>query len=719
MMPRTPVSPSLRAGIGPSLHPHFPLDSTPGAARLTFVGLEGLRISDLSWASEFTNATRLDLRDNDLTDLAPLLEHDALRSADVRGSPLSRESVDIHIPKLRDSGVQVLYDEPVSMPDSNLYKAVIVALGGPEGRLVWQREFGGVFELHAPRSGIGDLRGLEHAALLRILDLSRNAITDLTPITHLRRLTHLYLAGNGVLRPDSLAGLRIRFLDLSWNPLSDVSPLQDLPLYSLSLAGNRIADLEPLSELRSLAFLDLSTNGITSISWLKSIMRLYSLDLSGNRIRNLTPFRELPRMLRGSLRRLRLADNRISDISPLAHLSLEELDLSENGIGDLAAVENMSDLTELRLADNDITDVTPLAELMDLQVLDLANNRIRDIGPLLRNPGLNRSDKVYLQGNPLDRTSIDVHIPALRERGVLVHRVGVSVSIASAREGEPLKFAVRLSAAALNEVRVNWRTLPGSATEDEDYPSGQAGTVAIPAGRTEALFEVATSEDDDREPHETIRVELSAPFAEDLPVGVALGAAGGLGLIVDANGDATDVPVLAPAGHATRQGFVRIVNRAGRGAVHIDAFDDAGNRRTTTLAVGAGRTVHFNSDDLERGNAAKGLLRGIGEGTGDWRLEVRGNGLDVLTFMRTRDGFMTCLHDLVPAGDGDHRVPIFNSRQQPETDQPAAPIQRRCRGRGRDDNGRRRRRRFRGRGEPAPTGWRRPCDLGRRSGEGH
>lgn len=97
-----------------------------------------------------------------------------------------------------------------------------------------------------------------------------------------------------------------------------------------------------------------------------------------------------------------------------------------------------------------------------------------------------------------------------------------------------------------------------------------------------------------------------------------------------------------------RQGFVRIVNLSDRaGTVTVTAIDDAGrNRGTETLDLDAGNTVHFNSDDLERGNRGKGLS-GVGAGTRDWRLLVASE-LDIQPFayVRTDDGFITRMDDV-------------------------------------------------------------------------
>ena len=112
-----------------------------------------------------------------------------------------------------------------------------------------------------------------------------------------------------------------------------------------------------------------------------------------------------------------------------------------------------------------------------------------------------------------------------------------------------------------------------------------------------------------------------------------------------------------------RQGFVRVINQsAERVEVTISAFDDTDRDfGTSRLALQANETVHFNSVDLERGNAAKGLTGGTGAGEGDWRLELNGSDIEVLAYIRTTgDGFLTAMHDTVPREGRRHRVATFN-----------------------------------------------------------
>ncbi|MCY3838478.1 MAG: hypothetical protein OXH09_07555, partial [Gammaproteobacteria bacterium] len=113
------------------------------------------------------------------------------------------------------------------------------------------------------------------------------------------------------------------------------------------------------------------------------------------------------------------------------------------------------------------------------------------------------------------------------------------------------------------------------------------------------------------------------------------------------------------------QGFARVINHSAQAdTVEIEAIDDGGTTfGPVSLEIDANETVHFNSDDLENGNAAKGLPMGTGPGSGDWRLVLSSDlDIEVLAYIRTpADGFLTSMHDPVPEGeDGRHRVPIFN-----------------------------------------------------------
>ena len=132
------------------------------------------------------------------------------------------------------------------------------------------------------------------------------------------------------------------------------------------------------------------------------------------------------------------------------------------------------------------------------------------------------------------------------------------------------------------------------------------------------------------------------------------------------------LPLVLPDG-TTNQGFVRIINHSDRaGTVTIHGIDDAGERYgPVSFTLAANATKHLNSGDLEQGNAGKGLSAGLGDGDGDWRLELTSE-LDIepLAYIRTSAGFLTSMHDVVqpeyvPGTPGvddymRHQVRFFN-----------------------------------------------------------
>ena len=112
-----------------------------------------------------------------------------------------------------------------------------------------------------------------------------------------------------------------------------------------------------------------------------------------------------------------------------------------------------------------------------------------------------------------------------------------------------------------------------------------------------------------------------------------------------------------------RQGFVRVVNRSGEaGEVTITAHDESERAyEVLTLTLAAAETAHFNSNDLEVGNADKGLTGSTGAGTGDWRLELTSDlEIDVFSYIRTGDGFLTAVHNTVALTEGAYSVVTLN-----------------------------------------------------------
>ena len=147
----------------------------------------------------------------------------------------------------------------------------------------------------------------------------------------------------------------------------------------------------------------------------------------------------------------------------------------------------------------------------------------------------------------------------------------------------------------------------------------------------------------------------SDPLFARLPSGVELLLGGQTeppeGLEGPAQRLAAAVPLMTSASDSMRQGFVRIINESNQfGSVRILAFDDGGTAaEPIEIQLGASQALHFNAGDLENGNAGKGINAGVGSPVqGDWRLDIE-TALDVrvLSFVRTTDGFLTAMGDVL------------------------------------------------------------------------
>ena len=106
--------------------------------------------------------------------------------------------------------------------------------------------------------------------------------------------------------------------------------------------------------------------------------------------------------------------------------------------------------------------------------------------------------------------------------------------------------------------------------------------------------------------------------------------------------DVYEIPLFLGADDISLQSFVRIQGAYPESLryqrMQIMGYDDAGEvYGPIWLEVDhPDHPVTFNSNDLEHGNISKGLSRGLGDGSGDWRLELTADDqhLDVRAYVR-------------------------------------------------------------------------------------
>ncbi|MCY4258715.1 MAG: leucine-rich repeat domain-containing protein, partial [Rhodobacteraceae bacterium] len=598
--------------------------------------------------------------------------------------------------------------EEVAIADANLRAAVEAALDKAPGEAITAIEMARLAILRANDQGIASLAGLEQAAGLKRLELARNQVTDISPLAGLTNLSWaLHLDANAIADISPLQGMvHLPELNLASNLIADLAPLAGLTaeLESLRLDNNAISDLSPLAGLTALDLLGLNNNQIAEISPLAGLIHMETLELSDNQIADISSLARLTELeslyLDGNkvadpsalanltyLQRLRLDGNLISDLTPLTGLThlyelrlqsnaiadlaplamlsdLQILDLGSNRIADIAPLANLTLLTELRLGRNRIEDLSPLADLDGLCQLHLNNNRIMDVSPLA---GLSRSGCLWivsLEYNPLDHRSLDTTMHALNARGVAgtleddhgrALEDALALPVGGSRKGV-ISYrndvdAFRLDLAEAMDLRLftsGSLDTSGRLLDEEGNPI-EGGYRPDGGHGSNFLFKTRL------EPG-TYRVEVTS----DKRGGYILHAP-------DAKANAALVPLLLSAANTKAQGFVRVINHSAEaGTVRLYAREDDGwLHAPITLDIGARQTRHFNSQDLEAGNPAKGLAAGIGAGRSDWLLQFESDlDIEALAYARTKDGFLTAMHDVAPLtefrGQRKHRVATFN-----------------------------------------------------------
>ena len=613
-------------------------DLTPLAElrSLTRLSLRANSISDIAPLGKLNSLALIDLWDNAISDIAPLGELGSLTTLNLGYNNIA----DIHA--LAGLG---------SVTTLELYYNAISDIA-PLG------ELGSLATLDLGYNDISDIHALAGLGSLTTLNLYNNVISDIAPLGELGSLATLYLGYNDIADIHALAGLdSLTMLGLDNNAISDIAPLvandglgsgdtlalernplsarardTDIPMLQERgvdvtfdapeplAEGDRAADIPDaamrtvferaldkgpgwpigVNEIGEITELDARGSRIENLAGLEHATDLEYLDLGGNTVTDLSPLEKLL-----SLRLLYLDGNEVVDIAPLADLPLAILSLSNTNVEDFALLADMESLYWLALDGNSIRDLPPLPD--SLRYLYLTNNAISDIGGLANLPQLR---EVRLSGNS---------IRSLAPLAALLRLEHIFLNDNRVRVLDPLNL----------ESLVELHLRNNAVRSIEPLRQGQLAMVDV---RGNPLAESSAN--------------VHVPSLRDEGVTVLIGQM---------------VPYF-PAAGGDNEGFVRVVNIGNAsGDVFIEAVDDAGVRfGPERLRLGARRAVYFDSGDLQDGHAVKGFA-GIGPPTvGDWRLEVASVlDIEVLSYVRGEDGFVTPMHDIAQEGGGSGRLPSF------------------------------------------------------------
>ena len=672
---------------------------------LTLLRLQNNLIADVSPLQRLTSLSELRLSYNRISDLAPLVANKGLDSGDLiflYDNPVRRSSLETHIPTLLDRGVDVRFDalpELPNIPDTALREAVDDAIQANNGT-----ELNTVLTIDGAGRNVQDLTGLEMALDLRVLFLDRNRITDITPLAGIDYLRTLTLAHNVVEDWAPLTGfLYLNHLVLDSNSLRELPPLPS-SVESLSATDNFISDIGYLANVHLGNLLRLDGNSITSLEPLAGRSKwLQHLHINDNDVADLSP------LSFEFLRELQLRNNAVRDISPL--LDGEELlmvDVRRNPLADnaLTVLETLRERRVTVLAGETVPYFPAAGQAREgfvrivnhsdenghvfIEAVDDGGVRV---GPVRLNVGARRAvhfDSAELEDGNSGKGLDGIGAPTAGDwRLSVISALDVEVLsyirtedgfLTAMHDVLPDAMAPFFNPAS-NERQRSFLRVVNTEAEPAKWTTGgyddrgrwhpMAGSLLVRPQHALTLTAQALENEHglgDGQGKWRLRVRGFPWFAMSL----LENPTGHLTNLSTAPAHTTPLPdgttlhrlPLFPAAGGLRKGFVRVINRSYvSGEVAIHAVDDDGTRfGPVQLAMRPRQAVYFDSRDLEGGNAAKGLLGGVGVGEGDWRLELTSElDLMVLAYARTADGFLTAMHDLAPVGeDGSHRVVFFN-----------------------------------------------------------
>ncbi|MDI9504746.1 MAG: leucine-rich repeat domain-containing protein [Bacillota bacterium] len=253
-------------------------DLTPlaGLAKLYNLGLKNCLVEDVSPLANLTNLKVLFLEGCPVADYSPLAG--IYPNLEARDFEVPDEALESLPPAPGDDFPSAVHSEDSMFEDPMFEKRVRKMLQRPEGDIDpselidvtelifnnWDYPYGEIPEPEKIRS----LADLKYFPNLERLDIGCNAVSDLSPISALKKLYYLEAPKNNISDLSPLTDM----IQLTWavfweNNISDLAPVSNLVnLETFSVFSNNVMDISPLANLTKLTILELHDNPFTDYS---------------------------------------------------------------------------------------------------------------------------------------------------------------------------------------------------------------------------------------------------------------------------------------------------------------------------------------------------------------------------------------------------------------------------------------------------------------------
>lgn len=255
-----------------------------GLVNLGFIGAENCPVRDLTPLAGLVNLYNLSLKNCLVEDVSPLANLTNLKVLFLEGCPVvdysplagiypNLEGKDFEIGSAKSTEAPVAKrDENSMFQDPMFEKRVRKMLNKPEGDIDpaglasitelyfdnWNYPNGEIPE----EEKIHSLADLKYFPNLERLGIGGNAISDLSPISALKKLYYLEAPKNNISDLSPLADMTQLTWAVFWeNDISDLTPVSNLVnLETFSVFSNNVSDISPLANLTKLTILELRDN---------------------------------------------------------------------------------------------------------------------------------------------------------------------------------------------------------------------------------------------------------------------------------------------------------------------------------------------------------------------------------------------------------------------------------------------------------------------------
>lgn len=242
----------------------------------------------------------------------------------------------------------------------------------------------------AELKSIGALSQLEKLSILDC-DVPQDALNAIASIPTLKELV---LADCGLSNIEALSKAQgLVYLDLSYNAIGNITALSGMQnLQTLYMERNALSDLSALSGLTGLTTLDLSYNAIVSIAPICTIQSLRVLDVSNNQLENLGAIDNLT-----ALTDLSVGYNLLTDVSQLVRCTnLEKLNISNNSLTDISSLSVLTQVKDLDFSYNEISELPAFDVNCALVTITGSYNKLSSLNAL---GGLKSLNNVIMEYN--------------------------------------------------------------------------------------------------------------------------------------------------------------------------------------------------------------------------------------------------------------------------------------------------------------------------------